>query len=371
MPCYLREIIRDTKDEIKVIPHESRVLDKLMKCRTPELGEYTLKCSDSNCSYTEVMYKSCNDRHCPNCQSLLQLEWIKKTIEELLPVCYSHIVFTPPSCLHKTFQYNDQKCLNILFKSVKYALCDSSEKMGAICVCHTSTQKLDYHPHIHCLIPEGKISSDKSKWIHNSNKSILSKEKLEIRFKKKLIKEVNKLYEKGDLIYPKTDNKLKYINDLNLTMKQALKAKFKVYSKRYISDVESIIQYLGQNIKKVAITNERIVDYHDGKVTFTWSDRADGNNIKEKTLDAASFLKRFVLHILPYRFTKVRYLGFLSNSCKKSSLKLCKILIKEAVLVLRKVNNKILNGITAFLRKIKIPKTCPCCKVGYLTIDGY
>ncbi len=371
------DIRRDNKQHIFVPNSVSKILTGIMNCQTHAMGWHRLLCTDSDCPYNEKIYNSCKSRYCPKCQVVNQLEWDLKKMKETLPVDHCHITFPIPSSLNKLFLNNQRECFNMHFKSVNTTLKKYPSKskkkngqIGFIAVLHTNTQKLHFYPHVHCLIPEGKINGDKSKWIQCKKEQMFKRDKLVSLYKINLMNEIEKAFKEGKLKLPETDSKLKYTNSLELTIKQAKKCSWNIHIRRPVHDAAEVIEYLGHNIKKVPISNNRLISYENNIVKFKWWDRADGYAAKEEELDAVKFLKRYILHILPHRFARIRYFGFLSNVNKKKNLILCKELIKKAGIQVSKNNKEIEKKIEELILRITKPKICPRCNVGFLVLES-
>lgn len=356
MAIELSDIIRENIHKLNLTPYQSHVLHQIMDCRTKRFGAHVNKCTNSECNHKEISYNSCRSRYCPKCQGSKQIEWKSKTLDDLLPVNYSHIIFPIPNKLLDLFQYNNKECYEIQFKAVNKTLNELSNKskklkgnIGLIGILHTWTNQLNYYPHIHCLIPEGGINNEKTKWISCNSKSVFRKEDVETRYKINLINYLNKAFKKGNEELPKTDD-----------------IKCKIYIRSSFKEASGVINYLGNNINKTAITNQRIKKYENNKVTFTYKDRADGNKEKEIEIDAVVFLKRFILHILPKRFTRIRYYGYLANNCRKLNIEICKRIIKIDEDVITKNDDMVIRTIKVFIDKIKRGRKCPCCRKGFL-----
>lgn len=356
MDIELSDIIRDNIHKLNLTPYQSDVLHQIMDCRTSRFGAHKVKCSNPECNHKEISYNSCRNRYCPKCLGSKQIKWKSKTMNDLLPVNYSHIIFPIPNKLLKLFQYNNKECYEILFKAVSKTLNELSHKskkfkgkIGFISILHTWTSLLNYYPHIHCLIPEGGINNDKTKWISCNGKSVFKKENIETIFKINLIKYLKKGF------INKTD-KLPIMDNI----------KCKIYIRSSFKEASGIIDYLGNNINKTAITNQRIKSYKNNKVIFTYKDRADGNKIKEKELDAVVFLKRFILHILPKRFTRIRYYGYMANNCRKLNIEIFKRIIKSNEDDIHEDNDIIIRKIKRLIENIDRGVKCPCCREGYL-----
>lgn len=372
----LADIIRENINKIKVTFYILKVLTNIMNCRTSRLGGYIKFCTDEDCHNAEIYYNSCKDRNCPKCQGIKRSQWVSDRLEEVLPVKYFHVVFTIPFCLRKVFQFNNKLCYQLLFKAVSTTLIEVGIKnrklkgvrLGFMALLHTWTQKLDLHPHIHCIVPGGGLSKDKKKWKSCHSKYLLPNKILSIVFRAKLLSYLEKAYDKGQIYYPDTESDLKYINNFKATLKQASRVKWNIYTKKTFAGPAQVINYLGSYTHRVAISNSRIISLKNGVVKFKWKDRSDGNKTKEMELDAVTFLKRFILHIIPKRFCKIRYYGYMANNCRKKNIPLCRKLIKEAGLDTEEIDYELQKCIAARIQRLKASHICPVCKKGTMEL---
>lgn len=366
MECELSDIIKDHIDDLELTYHKQKVLNNLRYCRTAEAGTHLLECNNKKCCHEEYSYNSCRDRHCPKCSGSKQIRWVKGRNQELLPVNYSHIVFKVPRYLDLLFKIIQSECYDILFKTVNETFKiliprkkHNEIKNGYIALLHTWTQEVKFNAHLHCLVPEGQYNITKNKWESTSNK-ILNKEILNITFKKLLTQNlISWIKENKDL-------------NINITEEYLLgkskNSKSYVYVNKSLKNVTGVIQYLGKYSNKIAISNKRIISYDGENVELSYIDRADGNKIKSKKINAIVFLKRYADHILPKKFSKIRYYGFFANSCKSKYIKICKSLLKKEGCKLSELDNKIIKRIIDLFEIITRPIICPVCHIGELAL---
>lgn len=370
MTVDLSDVFRDHWPKLKLTPHQNKVVIDIITCRTPELGSHVIECSNKDCDNADLLFNSCMNSHCPKCQTLYQLKWAAVKMKEILPVKYMNIVITVPSCLREIFQYNAKRGFAALSYAVNRGLhstfAKGNNQLGVLAVIHTATQLLNYSPHIHCLAPKGYLNSDKTRWIQIKKNIKMYQEKLSVQVKINLLKELKRMDCELRLHLPED----KIADGIEPILQKARMKKIKIYLEDNVSDIEHAIKYLADKNKKVIINNQKIVDYKDNMVTISYSDRKNKNEIKEKEIDALIFLKRFVLHILPSRFIRIRYYGFLSNSCKKSSLELCKKLIKKANIIYKKIKSRSRKIVLDLIEKYTNPSICPVCKQGVMLLDG-
>lgn len=372
----LADIVRGTICRLTGInSYERKILQNIMDCRTAALGGHLYCCTNDGCDYVEISYNSCRDRNCPKCQGQKRLKWISARLEEVLPVEYFHVVFTIPSILHDIFLYNKEYCFRLLFKAVSKTLLEVALqnrklgiKPGFISVLHTWTQQLNFHPHIHCIVPGGGITPDKEKWKSCKRGYLLPRKILSCVFRGKLLSYLEKAHAKGELHFSGETDYLNTEENFKLLLKKSTSSDWMVYAKKTFAGPAQVINYLGGYTHRIAISNRRILSFKDGEVTFEWKDRRDNNTTKIMTLDAVLFLKRFILHILPKRFTKIRYYGFMANACKTKSIALCRKLIKISGIETEKIDKDLKKTILSKLNRIKEANRCPLCGKGDLFI---
>lgn len=354
---------------------QRKVMYKIKSCRTAVLGGHIDRCD--SCGYEKNSYNSCRDRHCPKCQTLAKEEWLDKRKEEILPTGYFHNVFTLPHDLNPIILCNKKVTLDILFKAVKETLqafaCDPQWRLvgqlGFIVVLHTWNQILLDHFHLHCLIPAGVLSHDKKEWIASRKKYLFRVQSLAKEFRKCYLRLLEQAYKNNKLIFPGKTEKLGTQEVFSKLIEQ-LKDKKKdwiVYSKHPFAGPEQVLEYLGRYTHRVAISNNRIKSINDGTVTFTYKDRADDNKIKKFPLDADEFIRRFLLHILPDRFIKIRYFGFLAHRNKNENILLIRHLINKELIYPAESEDKKESVPERMLRLTgKDITLCPKCRKGHL-----
>jgi hypothetical protein len=316
-----------------VSSEQSKAMHHIEICRTEKLGGHTDVCD--HCGFEQNSYNSCRDRHCPKCQTLVKEKWLNDRKAELLPCPYFHNVFTLPHELNPLIGINKKVMLAILFAAVKETLQafagDPQWKLvgqlGFISVLHTWNQKLMDHFHLHCIIPAGVLSFDKKRWSAAENKYLFKIQSLAKEFRKRYLHKLEKAYEKEELLFYGRASAFADKQSFMLLIKTLRDKIWITYSKQPFDGPEQVFDYLGRYTHKVAITNNRIVSIEGGKVTFTYRDRSDENTVKEITVKTEEFIRRFLLHILPSGFMKIRYFGFLANTNKKTSIPLLRQLI--------------------------------------------
>lgn len=316
--------IRDNKLPANVL----KALSSIQYCKTASLGGHIYECD--KCGETTIAYNSCRNRHCPKCQTYAKELWIYERSKSLLPIHYFHIVFTIPEQLNSLVLFNQKELYSILFTSVSETLLELAKDkkylgadIGFTSILHTWGQNLMNHPHIHCIVPGGGLSLDKTKWIKSKKKFFIPVKVLSRKFRGKFLYYLNKLYLNNKLTFPKSISELNSRNIFNEFKDSLYKKEWIVYSKAPFSSAEYVLQYLGRYTHRVAISDNRIIKVDENNVSFRWRDYKDNNKQKLMTLKANEFIRRFTMHILPDRFVKIRHYGILGNRNKKLKFKRC------------------------------------------------
>lgn len=303
------------------------VFNAIKKCGTKELGFHICTCQE--CGEEYFGYNSCRNRHCPTCQNYKRELWIQKESSYLLDSKYFHIITTVPYELNEIFLYNPKICYNILFKSTSEAILTLANdpkwlgaKVGITSILHTWGQTMEFHPHIHSIVTGGGLSNNK--WISCDKDYIFKVQALGSLFKKKFL-----YYLKHDFVNLNLKNNLKDIISFNKFLEPLYKKTWITYIEPPKGNAGNVVEYVGRYSFKVAISNKRIKNVENGKVTFEYKDYKDNSKIKEMTITAEEFIRRFLMHVLPDNFTKIKHYGILSNKNKKNNIKLCKLLISK------------------------------------------
>jgi len=351
-----------------------KVAKAIMDCRTEALGGHIYQCDA--CSHELTLYNSCRNRHCPTCQAYASAVWVQKRIDELLPVPYFHVVFTVPQQLRPFFLRNKMVCYKLLFRTVSETLKELATDpkriggmIGLIAILHTWGQTLMDHYHIHCIVPGGAFDEKKRKWICTKENFLLPIPVLRKLFKMKLLSFFFEAVKKGEI---GLHGKLCIYRDMDVMKqmrKQLYNEKWVVYCKPPFASPEAVIKYLGNYTHRIAVTNKRIVHFENGRVTFTYKDYADHNRRKTMTLNIMEFIRRFMLHIVPSGFMRIRHYGFLSNRNQKKILPIIRQILceDEAVQHVEKPNKKRWYEIIEELTGVD-PTICPFCKHGKLRL---
>lgn len=369
-----------------VTPRETGLIRLLSACRTQFLGSHFERCD--HCGYLGKSFNSCRNRHCPSCQNKDKLQWMDKRMKELLPVGYYHLVFTIPHELNLLCLKNKKVMYDILFKAASQTileLCRDPKHLGAetglVTVLHTWGQNMIEHPHLHCIMPAGGLSFDKQYWAHVSSKNdfFIHYKVLSAKFRGKYLDLLKEAYQNEKLIFKG-----------NLTLisgkRSFLSFAGKLYKKNWVVNIQApfgnpakVLEYLSRYVFRIAISDRRIIDVKNGKILFSYKDYRTGL-YRKMSLTTDEFIRRFLLHVLPKGFFKVRYFGIFSSRFRKENIHLAKELIEQDLLLKRE--EAIEDGLTVFERQdtiwneimqaiLNLQKPgCPVCKKGLLHFAG-
>jgi len=309
-----------------------RVMAAIESCRTAALGGHAEACSD--CGLIRCAYRSCRDRHCPKCQGLARAEWLDARQSELLEVPYFHVVFTMPAPAAEIAFHNKAVVYSILFRAASEALRTIAAdprhlgaEIGAVAVLHTWGQNLHHHPHLHCIVPGGGISFDRSCWIPCRAEFFLPVRTLSRCFRDIFVQQLQRAFEAGTLRFPPSIAGLADREAFASRLAALRQTEWVVFAKPPFATPDHVLAYLGRYTHRVAIANSRLVELADGKVSFTWKDYRDDGKTKIMTLGADDFIRRFLQHTVPSGFHRIRYFGFLANGHRAAKLALCRRLL--------------------------------------------
>jgi len=335
-PIEVADIVRDVgKSFVEnsrdwITGQHLKVLRAIERCRTADLGYHFDKCTD--CGYSGYSYNSCRNRHCPKCQANTRLRWISGRKKELLPVPYAHVVFTVPPLLAQLALQNKKLIYTMLLRLSAETLIEIARnpkflgaEIGFFSVLHSWTQQLKHHPHVHCVAPAGGLSLDHQRWVPADPRYrfFLPKWALRNVFRGKVKDALKEAFAEGKIGF---HGKLKHLSDpkmFHAFVRDLYRNNWVVHCKRPFGGPEQVLKYLGRYTHRVAISNHRLVSFENGDVAFTWRDRAHGNVQKEMKLPVEKFLRRFLLHILPKGFVRIRNFGFLASRHRRRLLPLC------------------------------------------------
>jgi hypothetical protein len=309
-----------------------KVLSAIECCRTAVLGGHKDRCL--RCGYKAISYNSCRNRHCPKCQTNARDKWLAARQEELLAVPYVHVVFTLPHQLAPLAFHNKKLLYALLFRASAAALMEVAAdpkhlgaEIGFLSVLHTWGQNLLHHPHVHCVIPAGGLSQDHQRWLYPRYPFFLPVRVLSRVFRGKFVAGLKQAFRKGEFCLPGALKPLAKETEFCSFLRTLFRQDWVVYAKRPFGGPQHVLHYLARYTHRVAISNHRLVNFADGRVTFRWKDYAHGNKKRLMTLTAQEFLRRFLLHTLPRGFVRIRFFGFLANRRRARLLPLCRQLL--------------------------------------------
>lgn len=311
-----------------------KVLTAIERCRTAALGGHRDRCVRCGYEAPSFSFNSCRNRHCPKCQTNARDKWLAKRSADLLPVPYVHVVFTLPHTLAPLVYHNKKLLYSLLFRASAETLLEVAAnpkylgaELGILSVLHTWGQTLEHHPHVHCVVPAGGLSPDQQRWVPARAKFFLPVHVLRHVFRGKFVAELQRLWRAKRLCLPGPLKALKPERTFRAFVRALYRKKWVVYAKPPFGGPEHVLHYLARYTHRVAISNHRITNFADGKVSFRWKDYARNCQQRVMTLEAHEFLRRFLLHLLPLRFVRIRSFGFLANRRRAAALPLCRRLL--------------------------------------------
>jgi hypothetical protein len=345
-----------------------KVMGAIAACRTAALGGHAERCGD--CGHQRVAYNSCRNRHCPKCQAAARTQWLAERQAELLPVPYFHVVFTLPKDIGKIAFQNKATVYNILFAAAAETLrtiaADPKHlgaEIGVVAVLHSWGQALTHHPHLHCVVPGGGLAPDGRRWVACRPRFFLPVPVLSCLFRRLFLERLRCAFDAGHLKFFAELAHLAEPAAFARLIRPLAKRCWVVYAKRPFGGPEQVLAYLGRYTHRVAITNSRLTAFENHRVTFRWKDyRHDHPRQQLMTLDADEFMRRFLLHVLPTGFHRIRHYGFLANGHRADKLALCRRLLQvqpEAETGAATTDDGV-GQATRPPRAERLPP-CPCC----------
>jgi hypothetical protein len=313
---------------------QARVVGALSACRTAALGGHVEACDA--CGHRQIAYNSCRDRHCPKCQAAATAEWLESERRHLLDVPYSHVVFTLPEALAALALQNPRVCYGHLFRAASQTLLQIAAdpkhlgaRIGFVAILHTWGQSLLHHPHLHCLVPAGGLSPDGIRWISCRPGFFLPVHVLGALFRGKYLALLEESYRQGKLVFHGKLRQLAGGRAFAALLREARSRRWVVYAKPPFGGAEPALKYLARYTHRIAISNARLLAVTETGVAFSWKDYAHGNRIRRMDLDPREFIRRFLLHVLPSGFVRIRRYGLLANCHREPSLARCRALLGQ------------------------------------------
>ena len=311
---------------------QRRVMSAIEVCRTSALGGHLERCD--RCGYERNAFNSCRDRHCPKCQCLARAQWIEERQSELLDVPYFHVVFTVPQEIAAIAYQNKEMVYGILFQAtaetLKTIAADPKHlgaEIGFFALLHSWGQNLQFHPHLHGVVPGGGLSADGQRWISCRPDFFLPVRVLSHLFRRLFLESLQHAFDSGKLEFFNTLESLRDRRAFVQFVDRMKDCDWVVYAKRPFAGPQQVLDYVGRYTHRVAISNNRLLDIENGQVCFEWKDYRTGGQVKTMTLSADEFIRRFLLHVLPDGFQRIRYYGFLGNRYRKQKLDQCRRLL--------------------------------------------
>ena len=311
---------------------EQRVVHDVITCRTADLGGHLYVCDQ--CGVITERFNSCRNRHCPKCQRLERERWLEKRQQELLPVPYFHLVFTVPQQLNPLFLGDPKRMYNLLFRTTADTLLTIASdgkhlgaKIGFLAVLHSWGQRLDLHPHLHVIVPGGGLSEDGKRWVASRRNFFLPVKVLSRVYRGKFLEEVKKMARQSPPIFPRRLDPRDEPGAYQSWLDELYTAPWVVYSKPPFGGAARGLQYLARYTHRVAISDQRLLRLERDRVVFEWKDYREEGKVKVMSLEAVELIRRFLMHLLPHRFHRIRYYGFLANRHRAESLERCRELL--------------------------------------------
>ena len=315
---------------------EQRVVRHITSCRTADLGGHLYVCDQ--CGVITERFNSCRNRHCPKCQKLERERWLEKREDELLPVPYFHLVFTVPHGLNPLFLTDPKTLYSLLFRTTADTLLEISgdakhlgAKIGFLAILHSWGSNLGLHPHLHVIVPGGGLSPDRQRWVAASRDFFLPVKVLSRVFRGKFLEEVRRMARQGQPVFPCRLDPRDEPSAYRCWLDELYTAPWVVYSKPPFGGARRGLQYLARYSHRVAISQDRLRRLEGDRVVFDWKDYRDDGQVKVMSLDAVEFLRRFLMHVLPSGFHRIRYYGLLANRYRAANLERCRYLLGVAI----------------------------------------
>ena len=360
MAQIIRQFLPAYHQRYKLTPEQASACQSIVQCQTEALGGEQQQCTE--CGYEQRRYHSCGNRHCPRCKQLASQQWEEKQSEALLPVRYYHLVFTMPHEFNAWCQLHPKTMYTLLFKATWQTLSQFSKthkrlrgQLGVTCVLHTWGQNLQRHVHLHCLIPGVALKASHNKIETTHSDYLYPINALKKMFQGKMVSLLRSAWQQGELL------RITRKNEVNKVLNEVMSKPWSVYIKPYLKAPETIVKYLSRYTYRIAISNHRIIKTDEQSVYFRWKDYADKHRKKVMKLDGVEFLRRFLMHILPSGFMRIRHFGFLANCIRQKRAECLRKLLRDTGVIL---SNRHL--------KAKQPESsdtlclCPSCRQGRL-----
>ena len=354
---------------------QRRVMRAIERCRTAALGGHVDRCD--RCGHQVISYNSCRNRHCPKCQNLDKALWRDARCHEVLPVEYYHVVFTLPAPLAPLALQNKDLVYGILFRAASQTLLrigadpkHLGAQVGFMAVLHTWGQTLSHHPHVHCVVPGGGLSLDGTRWVSCKKGFFLPVRVLSRLFRRLFLEALQQAHDTGRLTFHGSLSSYRDPDAFKDLVDQCRQVEWVVYAKPPVAGAEAVLDYLARYTHRIAISNHRLLSMENGEVAFTYKDYKTGVPNKTMSLDAHEFIRRFLLHVLPAGFQRIRYYGFLANRHRADQLALCRRLLGASAPPEPHPGQKVDLAVLLETLTGKDPTVCPACGCGHLVRLG-
>lgn len=353
---------------------QRRVMTAIEVCRTAALGGHVERCED--CAHTRIAYNSCRNRHCPKCQWPAAQAWLAAREADLLPAPYFHVVFTLPAALGAIAYQNKATVYRLLFTAAAETLTTIAADpkhlgadIGVTAVLHTWGQSLQHHPHVHCIVPGGGISPDGKRWMACKDGFFLPVRVLSRLFRRLFLQSLEAMHAASELQFFAELSALNHASAFRAYLAPLRKTEWVVYAKKPFAGPQQVLAYLARYTHRVAIANSRLLDLDDSHVSFRWKDYRENGQRKSKVMRLAvgEFIRRFLLHVLPSGFHRIRHYGLFANGHRADKLELCRRLLNLPSAPTDHTNNDD-NGSTASNHQ---PPPCPCCGGRMIVIERF
>lgn len=345
---------------------QRHVIRQVLACRTQTLGGHVRVCTE--CGHSDISYNSCRNRHCPKCQGTAQARWLDQRTRDVLPVDYYHVVFTLPSELRPLALGNPRVVYDILLRASAETLIEIAAdpkhlgaQIGFLSILHTWGQRLELHPHVHCVVPGGGLSIDGARWVECRPGFFLPVKVLGRVFRGKFLAQLRQANTEGKLRFADDAADLVVPTNFEAWLGPCYRKEWVVYAKPPFAGPEVLLRYLARYTHRIAISNSRIQKIEGDHVTFTWKDYAHAARVRRTPMAALEFTRRFLLHVLPRGFVRIRYFGLLANRAKAGLIRRCRALIAQE------------RGIQPAPSDTTLPAPgpasaalCPACRQGYM-----
>ncbi len=375
------EVIRSCRDAFlerygaSLTTERRRALDDLTACRTAALGGHVLECP--GCGHQEVSYNSCGNRHCPKCQATAAARWLEAQAADLLETPYFHVVFTLPSALGPLALHNPRAVYGLLMRAAAATLLEVAAdpkhlgaEIGVLAVLHTWGQNLALHPHVHCVVTGGGLSLDGSRWVAGRADFFLPVRVLSRVFRGEFLAGLRTAFRRGQLRLPGRLAAPARPGRFHRLLAETVRTEWVVYARPPWGGAATVLKYLARYTHRAAISNRRLIGLADGRVTFVWKDYAHGGRRGTMTLEAVEFVRRFLLHVLPTGFVRVRHYGLLANRHRREKLARCRELLGMAVTPRADTVSSDPHPVTPPVHEAPVTPTrvCPRCGAGRMVV---